>query len=539
MKTKSFIALILIVCLPLALLGWLGLRSVSHEQKLLQRQALDLIHSRLKSVDDSVQGYFASLERDLMAVSENLSHAAEDVRSFIRKGGRVGHVFIFNALNERQYPPANETIADKEEKFMERSRWIWSNMGAPRTKKTAQKSEDLQPGASPEVDGHFARGDKGWYVWFSGGEMSHIFWRRKDDGTLLGFELDPVRLKADLIGYLPDTGAVEGQQENSRIRLVDSQGRMVYQWGGHEPVENSMALAMIPMSHPLGSWKLEYFGKGLQVGAATGWLNVVAILLVVGAALLGLAFYLYREHTREMVLAQQRVNFVNQVSHELRSPLTNIRLYAELLDERIAESDEDSRENSKSRKYIRVIASESQRLSRLISNVLSFARGAKKRLILRPEAGRVDEIIRANMEVFRPLLENKGVKITLDLNADGTVRVDPDVLEQILANVFSNVEKYGAAGKRMEIESRWKDGQATIKVRDHGPGIPRRDQEKIFQPFYRVSSKLTDGVAGAGIGLSLARDLARLHGGDLTLVDAATGACFKIILTAPRVESAS
>lgn len=534
MKTKSFIALILIVCLPLALLGWLGLRSADNEKKLFQHQALNLINARLKSVDDSVQVYFASLERDLMAVSEKFSHRAEDVRSYIRKEGRVGHVFIFDFLNDRLYPPANETLTDKEKQFLERSKWIWSNMGASQTINSAQKSENLRA-----VEANFPAGDKGWYVWFSGGEMSHIFWRRTDDGTLMGFELDPVRLMADLIGYLPDTGTVEGQQETSRVRLVDSQGRMIYQWGGYEPVENSPAMAMIPMSHPMGSWKLEYFGTGLQLGAETGWLNVVAILLVVGAALLGLAFYLYREHNREMVLAQQRVNFVNQVSHELRSPLTNIRLYAELLDERIAESEEESGEISKSRKYISVIASESQRLSRLISNVLSFARGAKKRLVLRPEAGRVDDIIKASLEGFAPTLQHKGVKISLDLNAGETVRVDPDVLEQILANVFSNVEKYGASGKRIEIQSRRENDRTVIKVRDHGPGIPRRDRQKIFQPFYRASSRLTDGVSGAGIGLSIARDLAQLHGGDLALVDVAKGACFQITLHTPFKEPAS
>lgn len=195
LKTKSFIALILIVCLPLALLGWLGLRSADNEKKLFQHQALNLINARLKSVDDSVQVYFASLERDLMAVSEKFSHRAEDVRSYIRKEGRVGHVFIFDFLNDRLYPPANETLTDKEKQFLERSKWIWSNMGASQTINSAQKSENLRA-----VEANFPAGDKGWYVWFSGGEMSHIFWRRTDDGTLMGFELDPVRLMADLIG---------------------------------------------------------------------------------------------------------------------------------------------------------------------------------------------------------------------------------------------------------------------------------------------------------------------------------------------------
>ena len=85
----------------------------------------------------------------------------------------------------------------------------------------------------------------------------------------------------------------------------------------------------------------------------------------------------------------------------------------------------------------------------------------------------------------------------------------------------------------MDVESRQAGERTVIKIRDYGPGIPRREQKKIFLPFYRVSSRLTDGVAGAGIGLGIAREMARLHGGDLTLQSAPRGACFQIELHTP------
>jgi signal transduction histidine kinase len=540
LKTKTFIALILIVCLPLVLLGWLGLRSAKNEQQLLERRAVNLVNSQLNSIDDSIQEYFTSLQQDLLKISGTLSNQTDEIRSFVWKEGRVRHIFIFNSENERQYPPINGKLTLKEKQFLDRSRWVWSQLGiSDQTKATNNASQMAQTDVKIFTDQNLdqPKGNdsnpggesEGWFTLFTGGEMSHIFWRRDETGVLHGFEMDPSRISADLIGRLPDTGNEE-EQENFHIRMIDSQGRTVYQWGVYETPVGDDPLSMLPLTHPMASWKLEYYGPGFEFGEKLQWLNVLAILLIVGAALFGLAFYLYREHTREIALAQQRVNFVSQVSHELRSPLTNIRLYAELLDDRIAGEETESDEKSKSQKYIGVIVSESQRLSRLITNVLNFSRGAKKKLTLRTKPARVDDIIKTNTEAFRPILENKNVKINYDLKASNEVLVDPDALEQILSNVFSNVEKYGSSGKRVDIESRQDNGRTIIKVRDYGPGVPAKDKEKVFQPFYRSSSRLTDGVAGAGIGLSIARELAQLHGGDLMLLDTSRGACFQIEL---------
>ena len=105
-------------------------------------------------------------------------------------------------------------------------------------------------------------------------------------------------------------------------------------------------------------------------------------------------------------------------------------------------------------------------------------------------------------------------------------------VEQILVNLFNNVEKYAVQGKRLDIASRQDGERTTILVSDAGPGIPPAEQDRIFQPFYRISNRL-EGPAGAGIGLSIARGLARLHQGDLRLVDSATGATFEVELHTP------
>jgi len=288
----------------------------------------------------------------------------------------------------------------------------------------------------------------------------------------------------------------------------------------------------------LASWKLEYYAPVLAAGATANSFGILAAVSVIGLSLMGLALYLYQEHSREVRLAQHRVNFVNQVSHELKTPLTNIRLYAELLETQLEEGWESasSEPEIKAQRYIGIITAESQRLSRLIANVLSLGQFQKTQLRLSLQVEKVDEVIKRCIAAFKPALEAKGIAVQLQLHADAFVLLDAQVLEQILNNLISNVEKYAASGAAIYIASTQKSNSSTIDVRDFGPGIATRERSRIFQPFYRSSSLLTDGVSGTGIGLDIARQLARLHGGDVSLQEVSTGACFRVSLRTDPVK---
>ena len=536
MKTKTLAVLLLIVMIPLVLLGWMGIRVLRDEQSLHDHQIQTLITSQLQAVDQSIAQYFKTLETEFPKEATVLSKNPAAVRAFLRGKPDVRQMLIFDSGYQRVFPPDDSPLTRMERRFLERAGAVLSRLD-PSALGAMESGITPIPGSGPVRSQKAAPAQldderqelQGWHVWYSGAEMNLLFWWRDETRHWIGFELDPIRLQANIIGLLPATGGPEDRLGDARIRLVDSAGTVVYQWGRFEPVDGPVH--QLPLSHPLGSWKLEYFGSGLGEGADLKWFNLAGALTVVGAALFGLAFYLYREHTREMNLAEQRVNFVNQVSHELKTPLTNIRLYAELLGEDHRE--EDSAESSKFRHYLEVITSESHRLSRLIANVLNFARSKKDRMVLRPEAGQVDEVIKATLNMFAPSLEAKGVRIHFQAGAGDRVDFDPDALEQILNNIFSNMEKYGTSGGRLDIQSSRKADRTFIFVRDYGPGISKRDADRIFLPFYRTHSRITDGVTGTGIGLSIARDLARLHGGDLTLAPTDQGACFKIELHTP------
>jgi signal transduction histidine kinase len=522
--------------IPLILLGWMGIRVLRDEQRLHDHQIQTLITSQLKAVDQSIGQHFRTFETELPKEAAALSKKPMAVRAYLNEKPDVRQMLIFDSRFHRVFPPGDSPLTQMERRFLERAGAVLSRLEPSALDATISGVTPI-PGSGPTLSQKAAPAQfdderqrlKGWHVWYSGAEMNHLFWWRDASHHLIGFELDPVRLQANIIGLLPATGGPDDRLGEARIRLVDSAGTVVYQWGRFEPVDGPAHQLLL--SPPLGSWKLEYFGSGLGQGADLKSFNVAGALTAVGAALFGLAFYLYREHTREMKLAEQRVNFVNQVSHELKTPLTNIRLYAELLGENSQE--DHSEEGGKFQRYLEVITAESQRLSRLIANVLNFARSKKDRMVLRREAGQVDTIIRAALNMFAPSLKAKGVRINFKAGAGDQVEVDPDALEQILNNLLSNTEKYGTSGGRLDIQSAHKGDRTFIFARDYGPGVSKRDAKRIFQPFYRTHSGIADGVTGTGIGLSIARDLARLHGGDLTLVPTDKGACFKIELHTP------
>jgi len=343
--------------------------------------------------------------------------------------------------------------------------------------------------------------------------------------------MNSARLTADIIGIMPE-GAQLGDQ--GRIILRDSRGQRIHQWGAHAVKEGDQPAAALALTWPLASWTLEFYAAPDLVGADYGrgvMINLAVGLALLALAVIALAAYYYRETAREVREAGQRVTFVNQVSHELKTPLTNIRMYAELLEDdiqlRLPEQD------GQITRCLSVIVAESQRLSRLIGNVLTFSRQQRGALTLHRSVVSPDDVLREVAARFEPSLSAKGIEIELYLDSQRPARLDSDVLDQITGNLLNNVEKYGVGAACVRISSSQHGDTLDVTVADDGPGISPREAAKIFNAFYRVSNRLTDGVSGTGIGLTIARDLARLHGGDLTLETTSPGACFRIRLNAP------
>ena len=521
MKPKLAAILLLIVLLPLVLLAWLGVRVAHGEQERVRAGFRSLLLGQLRDVDGSIAELVAERERAFVEATERLPLEPRALREWVRRQPQVAAVFALDPQGTRTYPPPAGPLHEWERAFLRRSEQIWLD------KHLFRRRDLVANVADQKAD---VRSAHGWYTWYWGNDVHLLFWRRYEPGCVLGVEVERVRLLADIVAALPATVSGEPRRGDRRMALLDAKGQTVYQWGQYEPDKGAEPLASLPLSRPLQAWRLNSFASHAELNrllAGSTLFPYLSGFLVVAVALGGLAAYFYRESSRAVREAAQRVSFVNQVSHELKTPLTNIRMYAELLEGATADEDE------KAARYLDVIGSESRRLSRLIGNVLTFARQQRDAVTLHPKPGCVDDVVATTLEHFRPSLEAKGVAIEFDRGAPAEVEVDADALEQILGNLLGNVEKYGASGGRLAVTSRQDGAMTTITVADDGPGISAGERERVFEPFCRVSNKLSDGVTGTGIGLSIARGLARRHGGDLTLEPSDGGACFRITLHTP------
>ncbi len=524
MKPKLIIVLVLIVITPLAIAGWLGARIVRDEQVVLEHGLRELMRGQLRGVDATVT---AAMERYQRAVLEEMNPLAADAGELRMRGRQSAYVvqyYVLDGEGQLLFPPAGTpaelTVAERE--ALDRTSQIWDGgvLVGP-----GSAAESTDPTSAQETSPL-----SGWHVGYWGSGLQWMLWAR-DGGLIHAAEINRTRLLAELVAALPETDALAPELTEGRIRLIDSAGRALYQWGSFEAEEDAEPIAALNLSAPLGAWSLEYHAPAAVFGSTvTGGLllNLVAGLAVLAGAVIGLTYYFYREQSREMREAVQRVSFVNQVSHELKTPLTNIRMYAELL-----QKDADRGDDPRRRRHVDIIASESQRLSRLIGNVLTFGRKQRHALELRRKAGVVDDVLRSVLDHFRPALEAKEIEVKFAPDAGESASFDADAVEQIVGNLISNVEKYGAGGKFMELTSLQRGDTIEITVADRGPGLPPRERQRIFEPFYRVSSDLTDGVSGTGIGLAISRDLARLHGGDLVLEPSREGARFRLTLAVP------
>ncbi|MBN2050389.1 MAG: hypothetical protein JW760_08110 [Spirochaetales bacterium] len=220
---------------------------------------------------------------------------------------------------------------------------------------------------------------------------------------------------------------------------------------------------------------------------------------------------LYQFSSARLKEVQQRVGFVTNVSHELKTPLTSIRMYSEMLAEGLGTNPE------KIRKYSSYIASESRRLSRLISNILVFAKLEKGSAPPNMEIVDINEVIRDLIETLREEMASEGYNPIL-LLAEGelSIRGNRESLIQVLLNLLSNAQKYNGTEKYIEIRSASDRGEVSVEIIDRGIGIPPKYRKKIFKEFYRIDNSITSETKGTGLGLAIARRIMRQHGGDLT-----------------------
>jgi signal transduction histidine kinase len=347
---------------------------------------------------------------------------------------------------------------------------------------------------------------------------------------LAGLEIDLEVLSREL---LPEILRRLEPSAEVGLAVVDESGRTVI---GVPEVANAPSVAA-SMGVPFDFWSVAAFrrpagGADLGVDFRTKvYLYFVLLLLVAIASGSALAVATLRRQAR---LANLKTSFVSSISHELRTPLTSIRLYTEILEMGAERMDSEERARS-----LGTIRRECERLQRLIDQVLDFARierGAKQ---YRFEYEEVGPLVRAVAEEFRTQAEAEGCGYEVSIAPDlPEVRVDADAVRQMLLNLLSNAVKYSDAERKIAVRVFRGDRELGIQVEDHGIGIEPGEQQRIFEEFYRIDTRLSSRRSGVGLGLTLVRRLAAAHGGRVS-VESERGRGSRFTIWLPLQEPAA
>lgn len=289
---------------------------------------------------------------------------------------------------------------------------------------------------------------------------------------------------------------------------------------------------VFPQRLPL--WRLELSGPGDAAAQGADRTAVAGEVLVGSALAASIASFavLAWAIRRERELSRMKDRFVSEASHELRTPLAVIQTAAETLEMGRA------KDPGKSREYQSLIAREARRLSRLVEGLLDFSRADAGRRPHRPQRIETGPFLRALADELSRIHERAGVRWEIDIPEDlPPLAADADALRAAVANLVDNAVKFSPEEKRVSIRARAERGGVAIEVEDRGIGIPVAERKRLFERFWRSEEAERRAIPGSGIGLALALESVRAHGGTLEALDASPrGTVFRIRL--PRGAAA-
>jgi signal transduction histidine kinase len=358
-------------------------------------------------------------------------------------------------------------------------------------------------------------GTDGMLARFVQNKLRLMFWHRlsSDPNSVFGAQLNLSRLIDGLRDLIQPDPAL---REEICVAILDDNARPVTVSRANFRAAWKRPFVSTEIGEALPHWEIAayqvnpaHLTQAVRTAKITLGLLITILVFAIGVG----GWLIVTDLNRQLALARQKTDFVSNVSHELKTPLTSIRMFSELLSEqRVADP-------VKQRAYLQIITAETARLTRLINNVLDFSRlerGEKKYNFRETD---LLNTVRETIDTYRPHLENCGFELESALSpGELIVRADTDAISQIIVNLLSNAEKYSNGDKKILIKAGLREGPlpcAEVQILDRGTGVPRGSEEKIFEKFYRAHDSLSSGIQGSGLGLTLARQIARAHGGDV------------------------
>lgn len=553
MKSRAIIPYGLLLLVPTLGAGCFMFHLLKHESErlamaetaALQNKARVMADEIALSVDEAKDGLMASL-RELS--TEDLPGALgawSEVNPLIR------NVFIWDLGQKRLIlPDAVQGITSEQAEFTRRYEPFF---GGGEEFRAAPASDTQQAASTRQQLRQISKSDynvkqaaapagtvertEGWLSLYIGDEQLHLLgWQRDEQlKRVYGLEIEMAALLGRIVA-----GFAEKPPAGQLYAILDGNGHPFAQRTDGSPAADDKGyrtVASVSLSPQLPHWQVAIQTRNQPAGR-TGYaamLSLVAVALVM-SILAGGSVLLWQAR-RNLLEAQQRTSFVANVSHELKTPLTTIRMYAEMLAEgRIAAEE-------KRRGYLETMVRESQRLTRLVNNVLDFSRleqGRKKYQTERLDlAAAAHEVLASQAD----RLHEAGLTLATEFpDTPAPARLDRDAFSQCLLNLVDNAIKYANRGTLAVRLAAGHHGTSPhllvwrLEVEDEGPGIPGAHRGKLFEQFHRADDSLTAKVAGFGLGLSISRRLLRDQGGDLVYEAAPSGGA-RFVLIIPGEKS--
>lgn len=476
----------------------------------------------LRECAAGLQAELARLDHLFLGHLQRLGNlAAEHPPAAVRAASeKVEGVRLFSIIERKAARGASVKLpgigAPPEPEFVSGDRRTVSPFAMPVSREAVFGADDKAP--LPEAaEGWIGRSRDAWLGW----------WRRLDDTRAVVFVIRAAEVRTAVDHHLAAILPVVWAPLRAAGGMDRLEGPGTKKLAGITNSPERPADFIVPLASRLGDWQIVSWDRWETAAVFHYPTLAVSGTLAIGLALLGWVVAAAQRRALREVTA--RVSFVNRVSHELGAPLTNLGLYLDLARDAVAAGD-----SAEGARRLDVAAEETARLGRLVANVLTFARSERDKLTLHSAPCHPAEIVSAVLAQFAPALARRSITVETDLDENVRAVLDTDALTQITANLISNVEKYAASGEWMHLSLASASGELVLRVSDRGPGIPPADAARVFLPFERLDSRLTEGVSGAGLGLAIARDLAARMGGTVDLESAAaataTGSTFTVRL---------
>ncbi len=554
MRRRSIIIFWLLLLVPTLVVGAAAFKLLHNEQRRINQEVKLSAQDRAHVIGDSLQLTVAAVEDGLTEALKRIpiDKLEETLFSWEERNPLIRNSFIWNQKGGLQKPKPGSYTTSEERRFILRysslisGRIPWKTSRAEeeqtglvqsqgiRQKKTGrQKLVEMARKTAREYQssgGDFKKASlesAGWIPWFEANNLYILGWVRKELGGLVyGVELEVMTLLSRLITDFP---LLEAVPEGMVYTIIDGNGKVLHQAGKAGLKTGTRPDITVSLAPCLPHWQVAvYFVDGkIMTRSGKGFIILSGLLLAIFiiAIVMGASLLLWQAHSN-LKDARQKTSFVSSVSHELKTPLTSIRMYAELL------AADRIKTPEKKKQYLHVIVTESQRLTRLVNNVLDFSRLEQGRKNYHLEKLDMTVFLYETIKAHSLRIKKAGLVLKEDIPDENIiVETDRDAMEQVLLNLLDNAIKYASEGKELSITLKVRKEYCELQFADKGPGVPSAHRDNIFKKFHRVDDSLTAGKPGSGLGLSIARRLLRDLGGDLLYKPReGGGSCFVVLI---------